>query len=276
MGLATDWAHGVFYRPVHPADDGAGYGGTRYMPLYFVLHGTMIRLGLGVVTAGMCISAVAGAGLLAGVYRLRARSRRARALAFSAAALLLGSGAVQSAFTTTKADLLAASLNVWGVALCLRWQQGRAGGSPAAAQWAAVGATLCFILAFSAKLTTVCGAAACASWLLGSGQRRGDGVRFAAWTGGGAALVAACIALASAGRMPAAFLACAAGGAGWRFAAAAPWRIIELMLNADRAAAVMLLVVGLTIVLRLLRPASSKKPFVVPRLSRIVSATERK
>src|SRR2546427_7708441 len=48
--LAQDFAKGVFYRPTVSA---FGFGGTRYMPLFFVLHGALIRLAFDPVTAGI-------------------------------------------------------------------------------------------------------------------------------------------------------------------------------------------------------------------------------
>src|SRR3989449_7858143 len=46
--LAQDFARGVFYRPTA---DAFGFGGTRYMPMFFVLHGSLIRLSLDPVAA---------------------------------------------------------------------------------------------------------------------------------------------------------------------------------------------------------------------------------
>ena len=40
MGLAMDFSKGEFYRPLI---SDVGFGGTRYMPLFWVLHGTAIR-----------------------------------------------------------------------------------------------------------------------------------------------------------------------------------------------------------------------------------------
>src|SRR5881409_2026433 len=48
--LAQDFAKGVFYRATVSA---FGFGGTRYMPLFFVLHGALIRLAFDPVTAGI-------------------------------------------------------------------------------------------------------------------------------------------------------------------------------------------------------------------------------
>src|SRR5437762_13098724 len=62
--LAQDFAKGVFYRPTYSA---FGFGGTRYMPLFFVVHGVLIRLAFDPVTAGGVLtvlgSAVFGAAL---------------------------------------------------------------------------------------------------------------------------------------------------------------------------------------------------------------------
>src|SRR5207244_5186378 len=51
--LAQDFAHGVFYRPTA---DTFGFGGTRYMPMFFVLHGSLIRLSLDPVAAGLILT----------------------------------------------------------------------------------------------------------------------------------------------------------------------------------------------------------------------------
>src|SRR2546422_2590216 len=47
--LAQDLARGIFYRPTA---DAFGFGGTRYMPLFFALHAGLIRLSGDPVTAG--------------------------------------------------------------------------------------------------------------------------------------------------------------------------------------------------------------------------------
>src|SRR3989441_10313197 len=51
--LAQDFAKGVFYRPTVSA---FGFGGTRYMPLFFMLHGALIRLAFDPVTAGIVLT----------------------------------------------------------------------------------------------------------------------------------------------------------------------------------------------------------------------------
>src|SRR2546427_9974680 len=51
--LAQDFAKGVFYRPTVSA---FGFGGTRYMPLFFVLPGALIRLAFDPVPAGIVLT----------------------------------------------------------------------------------------------------------------------------------------------------------------------------------------------------------------------------
>src|SRR2546425_3473988 len=56
--LAQDLARGIFYRPTA---DAFGFGGTRYMPLFFALHAGLIRLSIDPVTAGVALSLASGA-----------------------------------------------------------------------------------------------------------------------------------------------------------------------------------------------------------------------
>jgi hypothetical protein len=50
--LAWNFAHGEFYRlPLGPN----GYGGTRYMPLLFVVHGLLIRAHADAIDAGVVL-----------------------------------------------------------------------------------------------------------------------------------------------------------------------------------------------------------------------------
>src|SRR2546422_4186374 len=51
--LAQDFSRGVFYRPTF---DAFGFGGTRYMPLFFVLHGSLIRLSFDPIAAGLALT----------------------------------------------------------------------------------------------------------------------------------------------------------------------------------------------------------------------------
>lgn len=50
--LAWDFAHGELYRPPLGPE---GYGGTRYMPLLFVVHGSLIRAGFDPIHSGVLL-----------------------------------------------------------------------------------------------------------------------------------------------------------------------------------------------------------------------------
>ncbi|MDQ3257976.1 MAG: hypothetical protein M3R15_29515, partial [Acidobacteriota bacterium] len=65
--LAVDVADGVFYRPLISE---SGYGGTRFMPLQFVLHGFLIKAGGHPVLTGHALSLLSMIALMGGIYCL--------------------------------------------------------------------------------------------------------------------------------------------------------------------------------------------------------------
>src|ERR1700733_10928079 len=114
--LAADLRAGVFYRaPFGPE----GYGGTRFFPLFFCLHGLGILLSGSWRFSGYLLSAISIIALLAGVYRLLRSLGIDRSLSVAACAAVLAGSSVQDAFLTIREDGLAAALNVWGVTLCV-------------------------------------------------------------------------------------------------------------------------------------------------------------
>src|SRR5437764_13227727 len=114
-GLAVDYAHGTLYRPL--VSD-LGYGGTRYFPLYFILHGELIKRGMDVLSAGYAVSAASMALLIVGAFFLQRRFGVAWALAAAMALLVLCSVSSQIATITIRGDLLPAALSILGVVLC--------------------------------------------------------------------------------------------------------------------------------------------------------------
>jgi hypothetical protein len=197
--LAKDFASGVLYRPLQGP---AGYGGSRYFPLHFVLHAGLMRF-MDPVSSGFLLSAAALALLAGGVYLLVRRLGGSVILAASCGAFALVAHPSQEALLTIKGDGLAAALNVWGVALV-------AGGAAGAAPLLAAAA--CFTLAFAAKITAVSGVAAAVLWFWTTGRRR-PAVALALATAGGMALVLAFIAIGSHGVAINVLGASASGGA---------------------------------------------------------------
>ena len=147
LALGRDLDAGVFYRDLM---SDAGYGGTRYFPLFFSVIALFMRAGATVLTAGWLASAAAALALASGMYRL-VRSiggRRLLAGVFTAAAI--APYFVQQTLFEIRADVLAAAFNVWGLAFLLpEWGSGA--DRRARPTWSA----LCFALAFAAKVTSL-------------------------------------------------------------------------------------------------------------------------
>lgn len=146
--LAVDLKNGVFYRPLY---GDLGYGGTRYFPLHFVLHAVLMEIGLGPVAAGHALEALACLALLFGVYRILRQLGADRPMAACVCLLVLAPKSTQIAYLSIRGDLLPAAFNVLGLAICM---------APRVDRRHVLGASLLFTLAFSAKPTSLFGAAA--------------------------------------------------------------------------------------------------------------------
>jgi len=156
--LAADVTHGELYRPLLSP---VGYGGTRYFPLHFVLHGALVAIGVPFRFAGHTIS-VLSALLLAcsgalGLYRLGA----SRGLACAGGILALASRTAVMGAAGIRGDLLPVALGVAGLALLPRSERERA--------WPSV---LLFGLAVLAKPSVVWPACGALIALAASGQVR--------------------------------------------------------------------------------------------------------
>lgn len=182
-----------------------GYGGTRYMPLHFALHGVLINTMNDPVIAGSILTGTSAAGLLTGVFALLRALGVSRNWAVCGAVLSLASIASQLAITTIRGDLLPAALNAWGLALLAR-QRGRDSihvGVP----------VLLFVLAFSAKITTLFGLAASISTLILARHVK-CAVRMGLAAAAGMLVCVAAIFWASDGRVVESMRVCGSGGAG--------------------------------------------------------------
>ncbi|MFL5363434.1 MAG: hypothetical protein ACJ78U_20900 [Myxococcales bacterium] len=195
-GLAVDFAGGELYRPLI---SDAGYGGTRFFPLHFVLHGLLIRAGLGPLAAGHLVTGIALLALLAGAFLFFRRSDVSPGMAAAGALLLLANAPVDGALVTIRGDLLAAALNVCGLAVALRPR-------------AALGAALLFALAILTKQTAVPGLAAAALALFFAGERR-RAVKLVVSTALSVSVGLVAVQVASDGRFLQSMLACSTAGA---------------------------------------------------------------
>ncbi|HVS51226.1 MAG TPA: glycosyltransferase 87 family protein [Opitutaceae bacterium] len=213
IALADDVAHGDFYRPLVSE---LGTGGTRYMPLFFVLHGALIKLGCAPLAAGVVLTL---ASALAAIIAVRALLRRLGAtcgVACGAAVAMLGTVTFQMLLLTVRGDFLAAALNLAGVAAALDWKRSGTCGR----MWLAA---IFFAAAFLTKVTTVFGLAAVALWLASRREWR----RAGALAGASALLMIAGVAAAlwaSDGRMWESFSAVASGDTNFPFVLSGPRR----------------------------------------------------
>lgn len=215
IALADDVAHGDFYRPLHSA---LGTGGTRYMPLFFALHGGLIKLGCAPLAAGVLLTLGSAGALVVATALLLRQLEIPQRIAWPAALLVLGAVSFEMMLLTVKGDFLAAALNLGGVALTLA--ASRTGGRSLL-----IGAAALFAAAFLTKITTLFGLGAVTAWLL---WRREWGTAFQLCTFSGI-LMAVGVGLsvwASEGRMLESFRAVAGGDTNLAFALTAPTRFV--------------------------------------------------
>lgn len=207
--LAKDVTEGVFYRPLH---GDAGYGGSRYFPLHFVLHAGVMKAVGDPIRSGLVVSAVSVALLLAAVHVLLRRVGAPWPLSVSCAAFVLAGHPAQEALFAIKGDALAAALNLWGVALCA---------DAALPSGALLAAAVAFTLAFATKVTAVSGLAAAAGWLFLTRRSR-TALLLLLLVGVGVVLVIGLMYLGSSGVAFGVFRASASGGATWSSLVKAP------------------------------------------------------
>ncbi len=219
--MAADLRDGVFYRPLFGPD---GYGGTRYFPLYFVLHALLLKLGLPVLASAYLLSTTAVLFLLLGVFFLLRGLGTEPWLAACSSGAVLAASSAQMALTNPHGDGLASALNVCGLAVLVR---------PKLNHRHIMVASILFTLAWSAKLNMVFGVAAAVIWLLAKGPRR-LALELAAETGVGCLLAAGAMVLASQGRILEVFKACVFGGTNRNLMMLGPLHMWLIASRADR------------------------------------------
>lgn len=201
IALADDFAHGTFYRPLVGE---LGTGGTRYMPLFFVLHGTLIKCGLAPLTSGILLTLLSVGALLVAVVGVLRHLAVSASLAWATALLLLGTVSFQLMLITVRGDFLAAALSLAGVIWVLKKEK--------PLRYGVIGiAAGCFAAACLTKLTTLFGLAAMTGWLAAQHRWKDAGLL----SGVSLLLIVAGIAVANSfsdGRMLENFSAVADGG----------------------------------------------------------------
>jgi hypothetical protein len=218
--LAWNFAHGEFYRPALGPN---GYGGTRYMPLLFVVHGLLIRAHVDAIHAGVALmqgSVIAAAAAL--FLALRGADVPGR-LAAPLAATVFGTVIYQQYCTDLDPDYMAAAFAMSAIAFAARSR--RRGG------WWLAAASGAVVLAALTKVTALAYAAPIAVWLVTTRRPRAA-AGFAFSTAALFAIAVGVIQMASHGYFVESFRATITGGMGsadvWR---AAPKFVREIVLD---------------------------------------------
>lgn len=158
IALASDVKDGIFYSPLY--SEQYGYGGTRYFPLFFTVHGLIMKLGGEPRTTGYAISAASVLMLLGGVFVLLRKLGLNAQQAAAFAALVLAAESAQWALLSIRADALPAAFIIWALAFCV----------DSATGWGKlVAAAVLLSLAFATKVSSAYGLGATfiSLWLCG-------------------------------------------------------------------------------------------------------------
>jgi hypothetical protein len=237
MGLAWDVNHGIFYRPL---EAGGYYGGTRYLPLFFLLVAGLARVVRSYLVAAKLASA-AGVALLAGAAAAVGRRLTGRwqgGLVTAGLVLAVRQGLQTVVLPHT--DALAAALSVWGL-LLLETIPGR---------FRIVGPAVFFSLALAAKVTTVAGLGAALVYLLTRDRRAALRLLLLVVALGGAGF--ALLQLGSDGRFLDNLRSVGGGGLGWDSVRQGPAKMLHLLLQSQGF--LLLLALALFSLLARLRP----------------------
>jgi hypothetical protein len=238
IGLAIDSSQGTLYRPL---DGPLGYGGTRYFPLFFSVHGALIRGGINPIVAGYALSAISVALLVASVFVLLRRLHVDAIVASAAAVVMLACQPVQMALLVIRGDALPAACAVLGLAAST------SAGSLAPA-------AVLFTLAFATKSTSIYAAVA-AVWFFAVTGRRREAIRLGLMMLAGIAATLTLMEVASGGRALSTIAASAGGGSGLASVLAAPMSFARILRRVPESTFFIQLAAAVLLV-RLLRPAS--------------------
>lgn len=206
--LAYDLSNGVFYRPIWGE---LGFGGTRYMPVFFVLHGLLIILFGDPIYTGLFIILLSALLLGIALYLILRQMEVPWRLALPFACIINSTVSYQMTTLSIRGDFTAAAFNAWGVYLSLKFLKSRS-------RAALILTAILFVGAFLTKITSIFGLMAVVLYLLSSGMKRhAFRLILMVWIGVGSSLAA--IYYLSDGRALISFLECSAGGMDMAYAA---------------------------------------------------------
>lgn len=160
--MAHDFSLGILYRPVF---DEFGYGGTRYMPLYFILHGYMMMMNPDPIITGFILSLAIVVFLDVGVYLLLREIGVRRMVALPLTFLPHASISFQLLTLEFRGDFLSTAFNIWGILFALQHFRNKS--------WFLLTlSSLSFLGALFTKFTTVQGIAAVLLYYFLQGRKK--------------------------------------------------------------------------------------------------------
>jgi hypothetical protein len=218
--LADDLRNGTFYRPLM---SDLGFGGTRFFPLHFALHAAIANCGFDFLDAGHALGIISTVGFIAVGAALARRLGMSHILAVIVVAFSVSGTATQLALVSVRGDSLPAMLSLSGVAVCAR--------GPARTSTLIL-ASLFFVGAFAAKVTSIAGLAAIVVFFALTRQLR-KGIFLLALSCAGFALVLLFMGVASHGTVISVFRTCALGGARSLDLARGPMLFIDVLAKSD-------------------------------------------
>jgi hypothetical protein len=216
--LAYDFSKGIFYRPVF---DDFGYGGTRYLFLFFALHGILIRIFNDPVLTGFSLVLISAAFLNLGIYFLLRQLKLQELL--SAAFSILTTVCITYQLLTLEimGEFFSCALNVWGIVFALKLLKKDS-------SLFLILSALCFAGSFLTKFSSLTGLTAVCMYLWMQGRSR---PLFQLITGTGCLILASLwIAYTmSDGRILSSFMSFGQGPANWGYFFKFPlWFLMQL------------------------------------------------
>ncbi len=226
--LAVDFSNGILYRPIF--HEGIGTGGTRWMPLYFVLHGAMIKITGNTIYTGLVLSFLSSGLLIAAIVLILKHYKIKPLISVIIIALLLSSNTLITAMTAVRGDILAASLNIWGLYYAVTSDN-----KPVRI----ILSCLFFSLTIITKITSIFGIATVVIWLLYNNSKK-NALNYFGIFSLITILFLIVIQLVSSGRFISIFTLCAQGGTTITDVIKLPFKFIRYSANTDQGSLIIL------------------------------------
>jgi hypothetical protein len=157
VALARYVNEGILYPPLY---DGTKFGGTRFMPLQFVLHAGLARMTGEYVASANLLAHTCAAILLALTFLIARRLSSSTSLALGLVAAILVTETAHKTVFALRGDTLPVALQLGAVTLATRLSR-----------WPIVGASLLCALAVLSKFSAVWAAVAITLWLAARHRR---------------------------------------------------------------------------------------------------------